>query len=326
MKKTIYWLIGIVIALIALGAADTVTRTGTQVVTGQVLGAGSCSAPAYSYIGELGSGWFLQQAGIQGLCRQGTYLLQVNGTNFSWANTQVLDWTSGAPNATSVDTTLSRASAGVIQANSGTGAGSSGEIDMRTLGVTGSTSGKVSVVAPATASGTMTLPAATDTIVGRATTDTLTNKTLTSPVVNGTPTGTGIPTVTLKKGSGAGTYTSASTTYVQVDSTNLLFTVTIPTGWKLLISSSGRAGTVTAAVAWFVSLADGGVTLVETNGIATGVGVANPFALNWVIAGDGASHTVDLRYKTSNGADSVIIGNGTASDVPTVTFLLTPSN
>lgn len=42
----------------------------------------------------------------------------------------------------------------------------------------GSTSGTTQVVAAATASGTLTLPSATDTLVGRATTDTLTNKTI----------------------------------------------------------------------------------------------------------------------------------------------------
>ena len=42
----------------------------------------------------------------------------------------------------------------------------------------GSTSGITNVIASATASGTLTLPAATDTLVGKATTDTLTNKTI----------------------------------------------------------------------------------------------------------------------------------------------------
>jgi hypothetical protein len=52
----------------------------------------------------------------------------------------------------------------------------------------GSSSGHTVLSASAVASGTLTLPATTDTLVGKATTDTLTNKTLTSPVIN-TPTG-----------------------------------------------------------------------------------------------------------------------------------------
>jgi len=56
------------------------------------------------------------------------------------------------------------------------------------VGFAGSTSGTTTVQATAIAgTTTLTLPAATDTLVGKATTDTLTNKTLTSPTLN-TPT------------------------------------------------------------------------------------------------------------------------------------------
>ena len=61
----------------------------------------------------------------------------------------------------------------------------------KTLALSGSSSGKTTLNVSAAASGTLTLPAATDTLVGKATTDTLTNKTLTSPVISSiTNTGT----------------------------------------------------------------------------------------------------------------------------------------
>src|SRR6266704_2145657 len=135
------------------------------------------------------------------------------------------------------------------------------------------------------------------------------------------------PSATLKKGSGGGNYVSASTVYVDVDAANLGLTITIPTNWKLVINASGQLTSATAIATVSVSLLDG-ATLIEAqvNPTVVGTAGAEDWALNWVINGDGASHTVKLQYKTSNGADSATSLNSSATLLPTMVFTLIPSN
>lgn len=140
--------------------------------------------------------------------------------------------------------------------------------------------------------------------------------------------------LTLKKGSGAGNYTNATTTYAVADSTNLCFTVTIPTGWKLGVSAQGALSTATAAVVAQAALTDNAACstanagiLVETAPIqGAGISISDAFALDWVITGDGAAHNVALQFKTSNAADTASLINSSATITPTMKFELMPSN
>lgn len=132
--------------------------------------------------------------------------------------------------------------------------------------------------------------------------------------------------LTLKKGSGSGNYSSKSTSYVPVDASNLIYTATIPAGWKLLINASGTASVSSGATSLGIALADNGAVLVEQSVVPQAVASGSAFALNWIVPGDGASHAIDLRFKTGNGGNAVNIANSTSTNTPVMTFALMPSN
>jgi hypothetical protein len=145
-----------------------------------------------------------------------------------------------------------------------------------------------------------------------------------------TPTGAPIPTLTQKQGSAGGSYTTSSNTPVDVDAVKLAYTVNIPVGWKLLIAASGSFLSLGSAFTEFlVSLFDTApaVTLIKQGAQSSTSGAGQPqgaFALNWVITGDGLSHTVKLQFNRSgSGACSI---QNSAGDFPVMTFVLTPSN
>ncbi len=132
-------------------------------------------------------------------------------------------------------------------------------------GLRGSSSGTTSLVASAVASGTITFPAATDTVSLVAATQTFTNKTLTSPTINTPTINDARQNIKLNAQTGT-TYTLALTDngrLVTLDNASAI-TVTVPTNASVAFATGAiinlqqiGAGQVTVAGA-------GGVTLNAT--------------------------------------------------------------
>jgi hypothetical protein len=187
---------------------------------------------------------------------------------------------------------------------------------------------------------TETIPANTSTLVDLSASQTLTNKTLTSPtitgaaittstltspVINGSPTGTGIPTTIFAKGSGSGTYSTTGAAYSDVDATNLTSgALTIPTGWKAVVTLTCYANAATSTTASGIAIADTATVLVEnTNMPANSVNAT--IVLRYVFSGDGASHTFKARFK-NDGTHTTAIVNASSTQLPTLDVCITPSN
>lgn len=160
--------------------------------------------------------------------------------------------------------------------------------------------------------------------------------TASSPVINGTPTGTGIPTLTLKSGSGGGNYTGTNTTYVLPDASNLCSAITIPSGWKLLVSASGDFSQTTSIAGVQIALTDTGTTCIG-GGITPLAGSERvydcapagsfcQFQTQALFTGDGAAHSISLMIKTGNIADAWNIGNSSSTRAPSMSYTLMPSN
>ena len=141
------------------------------------------------------------------------------------------------------------------------------------MGFAGSTSGSTTVQATAVAgSTTLTLPAATDTLVGRATTDTLTNKTLTSPTINSgtlsTPTiNDARQNITLNAQTGT-TYTLVLTDNGRLVTLNnaSAITVTVPTNASVAFATGAVINIQQIGAGQVTVVGDTGVTVTSTPG------------------------------------------------------------
>ena len=169
--------------------------------------------------------------------------------------------------------------------------------------ISGSVSGTTILQGASAASGTLTLPAATDTLVGQATTDTLTNKTLTSPVENN-------PYITSPKEKTVISAT-ASTGTIQFDllTQGVLYYTTNASG-NFTLNLRGNSGTTLNSLmntndAW-------SVVFLNTNG-------ATPYYLT-AITIDGNSQTIKWTGGTAPTA-----GNASAIDAYSFIIMKTAS-
>ena len=155
--------------------------------------------------------------------------------------------------------------------------------------LSGSSSGTTTLQASATASGTLTLPAATDTLTGKATTDTLTNKTFDTA-------GTG----NVFKAGGVTTSTVTGTGAIVLANTPTLITpvIGVATGTSLTVSgvlkssgatsgvgyATGAGGTVSQgtskSTAVTLNTMSGQITMFATGAISAGVANAATFTLS----------------------------------------------
>lgn len=136
----------------------------------------------------------------------------------------------------------------------------------------------------------------------------------------------GTPTSAQGVGSQAGEYSTGNTAFTVVDGANLASTVTIPLGWKFLVTAAGAVSQATANGGVYVGIVDsvvGVVTRVALNPYNLSGWMA--FAMDAVIVGDGASHTVNLQFATGVSSYDALIQNS-STGYPVMTFCLTPSN
>jgi hypothetical protein len=158
---------------------------------------------------------------------------------------------------------------------------------------TGSTSGTTTIQASAVAgTTTLTLPAATDTLVGRTTADTLTNKILTSPVINGATIGTSVINLATNAQTGT-TYTSVledNNKIVEMNNASantftipLNSSVAYPVGAQINILQTGAGQTTVAATSGVTVNATPGLKLRAQWSSATLIKRATD---TWVLIGD----------------------------------------
>jgi len=181
--------------------------------------------------------------------------------------------------------------------------------------IAGTTSGSTILDASAVASGTLTLPAATDTLVGRATTDTLTNKSIAGSQITGAVTGLG---TTMSTATLLGRNTAGTGAIEEISPT------TAKTMLSLVPGTNVEAYRASAVQATLSIVIDGGGSAIST-------GVKGDSMIPWaytitswdIVADQSGSIVIDLWKDTYANFPPTVADTITGSAKPTLSSAVT---
>ena len=193
--------------------------------------------------------------------------------------------------------------------------------------VAGNTSGAITISAPLVAgSGTLTLPVATDTLVGKATTDTLTNKSIAATQLTGTIAAARLPAGSVLQVVNATYSTQSSTSSTSFVDTNLTATITPSSASSKILVFVSQTGTYKSVVNTHIKLnllrGASIIVNIEIEHISTGVTQQTSAATSTTYL-DSPATTSATTYKTqiaSGGAAGAVYWN-VSSCTSTITLM-----
>ena len=200
---------------------------------------------------------------------------------------------------------------------------------MSSIVVAGDTSGSITIAAPAVAgSGTLTLPVATDTLVGKATTDTLTNKSIAATQLTGTIAASVLPAgsvLQVVNGSYATEVTSTTSSYVTTGLTASITPRSISSKILVFVNANGLFKVNNTSIALRLYRGAGSIFQFETLSGYTATATGNAIgsvSTSYLDSPATTSSTTYTVYFASASNVSIVYINGTNGGASTSTITL----